>query len=112
METSYVSGDFICSLMTKQFNFTNRERFLEHLKSTQKLDNATLYLQELIEWVLDRTKIWQSAMENSLSRKDEDKKLSGFNLTFSKGDSFKNSNQKGKSNFEFSDETNAKMGFF
>ena len=66
MESSYASGDFICSIMTKRFSFANREKFSEHLKTVQKLDETKLHLKELISWISGRIRIWQSVMGDSL----------------------------------------------
>ena len=43
-ECNVVSGDFICTMVTKQFSVRNREKFTEHLK----LDKTKTYLDELI----------------------------------------------------------------
>ena len=77
-EYSVVSGDFICTMVTKRFSVRNRERFTDHLKLVGKLDKTGFYLDELINWIAGKIKVWQSVMGDSLNQ-DVEKKV-GSNL--------------------------------
>ena len=56
-EYSVVSGDFICTMVTKRFSVRNRERFTDHLKLVGKLDKTGFYLDELINWIAGKIKV-------------------------------------------------------
>ena len=89
-EGSYSSGDQVNSILSSCFSLRNRECFTDNLKNKGMLDKLKKYLNEVITWVNDSIKNWQSGVGESLIRSSDKKVVSGFS---------KNGNQTKSNNY-------------
>ena len=77
-EGSFSSGDVVNSTLSSCFSIKNREPFREYLENKGKLDNTKEYLDELINWVNGRIKVWQSGVGDSLLKGSDKKVVPAF----------------------------------
>ena len=66
VEISYSFGNFVGEILSKRFNFRNREKFTEFLRVSRNLDSPKKYLDTLISWLTSRISVWQSGVGDSL----------------------------------------------
>ena len=77
----YSLGNFVSEVLSKRFNFRNREKFTEFLRVSGNLDSPKKYLDTLISWLTSRISVWQYAVVDSVLKSNYSKSINSNTMS-------------------------------